>query len=219
MVLPGHIAGGYLATYALLSLAPASFSPAEIYVLYAIGMIASDSPDIDLVWFYLENKRKAKSTAAISDPVSGPTSDSATDSNHRNHITHTAVFWLGLSLIVWLVGYSISSIFTEFVAAAILAGSWTHLLLDSIEFGIRWLWPLSNKRFAIRKEIPSSCSQVIEDGKSSKDCDDNKYGRNSKIGGLAYYWQFIIRSYVKSPVFYIEILMVIIAVAVFVRDL
>jgi len=142
MILPGHLAGGYLATHALLFLAPATFSPTEVYALYAIGIIASDSPDIDLLWFYFENKKYEKNQKLNHGEVENGKASKHPKANHREHITHTPIFWLIVSAIIAFIGYIFNSSFTEFGALVILAGSWSHLIFDSIVFGVCWFWPL-----------------------------------------------------------------------------
>jgi hypothetical protein len=173
MVLPGHLAGGYLVSRAVLALAPAAtaFSPAQTAALLVIGTLFGDSPDIDLIFYYF-NQRSAH-----------PDND---EIGHRHNITHTPIFWLGVSLAVVAAGWIAGSLFTEFAGWMILAGSWTHLLLDSIEVGIRWLWPFSEKIFLLRKtaepEVPGT------------------------KGTVAYYWKLITsKSYLRSLTVYAEI--------------
>jgi hypothetical protein len=54
MVLPGHLAGGYIATTIVLSLLPASiqFSTGQLTTLYIVGILSGEIPDIDLLLFY-----------------------------------------------------------------------------------------------------------------------------------------------------------------------
>ncbi len=131
MVLPGHLAGGYLATRALLAISHPGFSVAETDTLLIIGTLAGELPDIDLVRWYFDAK-----------------------GDHRDYFTHAPFFWLLISLAIAAAGYFFGSLFTEWVGWLVLAGSWSHLMLDSIEYGVMWLWPISSKSFVLKKEVP-----------------------------------------------------------------
>src|SRR5437868_1384261 len=124
MVLPGHLAGGYLAARALLSLSHAAFTPGQMLALYIIGTLAGDGPDIDLIWYSFKH-RVLRSTE---------------NDSHRDYLTHAPIVWLAISLLIVLAGSLVSSSFVEFIGWIILCGSWTHLIFDSIEYGVMWLW-------------------------------------------------------------------------------
>ncbi|MDE1975091.1 MAG: metal-dependent hydrolase [Patescibacteria group bacterium] len=179
MVLPGHLAGGYIVTRALLAWTHAAFSSAQNTALLVIGTIAGELPDIDLAWFYLTNV------------VNG----GSDKDNHRDHVTHAPLFWLTLSLTIVVIGYIIKDIFVQYIGWSVLVGTWSHFILDSIEYGIRWLWPFSNRRFCLRE---------ISD-----------VGITATRGSLSYYWQFVTGHYPRRITFYAEILVVCIALAVF----
>lgn len=175
MVLPGHLAGGYLATRALLSLSHAAFTPTQITALLIIGTLAGDGPDIDLLWFSFKHR-----ILRIEE-----------EDDHREYITHAPIFWLVLSLIIVGIGYLAGSQFTEFIGWAILGGSWSHLIFDSIEYGVIWLWPFSKKRYCLRN--------VTE----PEDLGEQ--------GSIRRYWNYIVRVYPTRITFYAEILIFLIA--------
>ena len=66
-------------------------------------------------------------------------------------------------------------------------GSWSHLLFDSIETGVMWLWPLSTKQFALSKG-----GENIDTVSSPK-------------------WTDLFRGYFKLVTCYIEIFVTVIA--------
>lgn len=179
MVLPGHLAGGYLAARAVLDLAPAaaSLSPTQTAILIVIGTIFGDSPDIDLLFYYFNQKS------------SRPDMD---ENGHRHYVTHTPAFWLALSLAIAAAGYIAGSIFVQFIGWMVLAGSWTHLLLDSIEFGVRWLWPLTSRRFSLMKGSPDP------------EIDAPK-------GSLSYYRIYLLKTSFRNVTFYAELLVTALA--------
>jgi hypothetical protein len=181
MVLPGHIAGGYLFTRAFLALTHATFSASQTTALLIIGTLAGELPDIDLLRFYLANR-----------------SGFSIDHNHRLYATHAPLFWLIVSLIVVALGYIVSSPFVIYLGWIILSGSWGHLILDSIEDGVMWLWPFSRQRFALRN-VP--------------DFDAAKYAGKYRPGTFAFYWDYIWTVYIGRRVtFYVEIFITLAAI-------
>lgn len=181
MVLPGHLAGGYLATTALLTLshAEAILTPGQTITLTLIGTLAGDAPDIDIALYYLNQKFSARKR-----------------DGHRDFITHTPFFWACICAGIMLIGQTIDSSFIRYIGFVLLAGSWTHLILDSIENGVRWLYPLSNKSFYLRYvEDP-----IIQGTK----------------GTIPYYWKFVTGAYLRRYTFYAEILITCAAIYVLV---
>jgi inner membrane protein len=68
--------------------------------------------------------------------------------DHHDYITHTPIFYLCLSIAVWIgIGKELSILF--------IALTMIHLLLDSwgTDDGIMWIWPLSKQKFSI---LPSN---------------------------------------------------------------
>ncbi len=182
MVLPGHLAGGYLAAQLVLAIGHPAFSGPEVAALSLIGILAGELPDIDLVWLNLQHRRHASGVRKHT-----PTT------NHREYITHVPFFWLIVSFLVVTLGAVADSMFTQYVGWIILAGTWSHFLLDSIEHGVPWLSPFSHKRFCLKDkpEVPL----------------------NNKPGTLASHWEFITKHYTKNITFFAEILIVVVAVA------
>ena len=181
MVLPGHLAGGYLAARAVLFLTHASFPPGQTTALLAIGTLAGELPDIDLVFFYFEHTSDKPEKIA----------------SHRDYITHVPLFWLAVSLVISSFGLLGHSAFIGYLGLMILAGTWSHFLLDSIAHGVRWLYPFTGKRFCLR-ERPHICLPERE-------------------GTLAHHWHYMRSHYVKNISFYAEILIVIAAICVLIR--
>ncbi|MEI6396767.1 MAG: metal-dependent hydrolase [Candidatus Taylorbacteria bacterium] len=180
MVLPGHLAGGYLATLALLSLTHPALSHGQIEALLIVGTLAGDLPDIDLLRLSYEEKRGKLKVES-----------------HRNYFTHTPIFWLISSLIVVGLGYVFGSELTKYIGLIILTSTWCHLIFDSIEDGVMWLWPFSEKRF----DMLNHTYQGIDGGPHT----------------FSYYWHFITREYTKLYTCYVEILVTIAAIWVLMK--
>ena len=177
MVLPGHLAGGYLAARAVLFLAHASFSPGQTAALLVIGTLAGEAPDIDLLFFYFNQRSKASKKVA----------------EHRDYFTHAPSVWLILSLAIVASGFIFGSSFVRSIGWIILAGSFSHFILDSLEHGIRWLWPFSKRSFALLKSEPKGAT-------------------TARAGTFKYYWQLMTGPYLESWTVWLEIIVTLAAV-------
>lgn len=181
MVLPGHLAGGYLATSAILSLIPLTLSPTETTSLLIIGTLAGELPDIDLAIFYLISRKKK--------PQKGDT--------HRKFLTHIPLFWLLIFIPIALIGFIFKSPFIVIMALIIFAGTLTHLIFDSIDYGIQWLKPFSEKRFALYPYVPEDTQSL------------------TISQTFIYYFKYIKNDYFKQKTSLIELIVTLIALIVF----
>lgn len=78
-------------------------------------------PDIDVVYYYFFNAQ----------------------AGHRENITHTFLLYLILSLILLF--------FSSKAALAVFVGSFSHLLVDSLGYGVGWLWPFSKELYGLAR--------------------------------------------------------------------
>jgi hypothetical protein len=176
MVLPGHLAGGYLAARALMALSNPALSRPEINALYIITILAAEAPDLDLIRFFFEHRSlKLQKT-----------------DSHRKYASHAPAAWLFGSFVIVLAGYLLGIPFVSYAGLAVLCGSWSHFILDSVEYGIMWLWPFSKKMFALRYPVQEEIDE--------------------QIGTISYYWQFIKKYYCKYITFYLELIVIAVAV-------
>ncbi len=132
MLLPGHIAGGYLATVALLKLTHPALDQSHINQLLLLGTVIGAIPDWDHLVSFIQ-------TRAIRLPQDEQHS-------HRNLFTHTPLFWFIISAAVYLL--STGTAFGPYLALTILVGSWSHFFLDTFIHGIQWFWPLTRRKYA-----------------------------------------------------------------------
>ena len=193
MVLPGHLAGGYLAATALLAVFHPDLSTSQINSLLIIGTLAGELPDIDLIFFNLKHRQDRSSKQNSNEFVSVENTEDS--ESHRNYITHVPFFWLVISALIILAGSIFDSIITEYFGWMILLGTISHFILDSIEYGIRWLAPISKKRYALKYNVPM---EKVTD----------------RPGSILQYFHFIIRTYWKTKTIWCEILISIIALVV-----
>ncbi len=174
MILPGHLAAGYITTYSLLALVHPDLTLVQKDILLVWGTLCGDLPDIDIFYSMV---RKFSTKPMVLD-------------GHRKYITHAPIVWLILGLALYFV---FTNPLYKYMGLLVWLGAWTHLLCDSVDHGVRWLWPFSEKRFSL---IPPP---------------EHEEPRSS-----SYRWADLFRGYFTIATFYLEIFMVVLAVALFV---
>lgn len=176
MLPPGHIAGAYLTTtLALLLIQPAVTSHQQ-WMLLLIGIFFGIAPDFDFFYGFIKYRRWTASEDVF---------------DHRQFLSHAPLIWLFTGLLVSLIA---ANPFWKFFGLLIWIGSWTHFALDSVEQGVKWFWPFSQKTYALRSQ------KII-----------NRY--ITKERRFFPFWIGMVKHYAQtSVVFYCEIAVIIIAV-------
>ncbi len=128
----GHLAAGYLAAEAFLHVLRPLVSAEQRDRLVGIGVAASFAPDLDM--FFLFWKERAFR-------------HSGRKGNHRASVLHAPLLWLVFSL---SIAAAAPDAFWRYAAAMVWIGSWSHFLLDSGVSGVRWLFPFSERYFALK---------------------------------------------------------------------
>lgn len=178
MLPPGHIAGGYLTAYTFLQLTHSNLAPEQTQTLLALGAIFGFAPDLD--WF--RAFVKVESFTIQGNKVS-----------HRKFFSHAPLVWLAIGLCIFFLAHDE---FTKYIGLIIWLGSWSHFVLDSIEYGVMWLWPFSNRLLGLKK----------------LGADDNIQGPHF----WRYWWNFLVH-YSTETSFYLEIIVILIFIASFFR--
>lgn len=95
-------------------------------------------PDLDLIWFYLIDDRAF---------------------HHHRYWVHAPGFWL---IVAALALPLIRRFAPRFVlpAALFLAGVLLHIVLDTLAGSIMWLWPFSDRLYAL-VEVPATRSHWV----------------------------------------------------------
>ncbi len=132
MLPPGHIAAGYLTTYALLKLTHPLLSFEQSQLLLSLGAFFAFAPDLDTFMAFA----KAKSFVLIGSKYS-----------HRKFFSHAPLVWLMFGVTIILLT---KSTFGTYLGLTVWLGSWSHFVLDSLQHGIMWLWPFNRKLFALK---------------------------------------------------------------------
>lgn len=132
MLPPGHIAGGYIVALGYVAILQPDIPAKEIDTLLTTAAFFAFAPDLDMfITFFRQRSARLGQK----------------ENNHRYLVTHTPFFWL-------LVSASFA-VFTPkpfgwHIASVVFLGALSHLILDSIQFGIMWLYPVSRRVYALR---------------------------------------------------------------------
>ena len=176
MLPPGHIAAGFITAKALLHFTHPELAAIQQTQLLWWGMFFGFAPDLDTfvsfakerAWFVINR-----------------------GNNHRKFFSHAPFLWLCAGLLVYFLSVDV---YWKTVGLLIWLGSWSHFLLDSIEYGIMWLWPFSDRIYAF-------CNRER----------DFKLTENNFFG---YWWHFV-KSYCQTLTFYCELIILILALIVY----
>lgn len=175
MLPPGHIAAGFLTAEALLKITHPDLPTAQTSQLLWWGMFFGFAPDLDSFIsfakeraFFVTNKKNS----------------------HRKMLTHAPLLWLAAGLAVVLFA---PSLYWKFAGLLLWLGSWSHFFLDTIQYGIMWLWPFNSRLYAFTDTER-----------------DYQINRRDFFG----YWLTFLKSYAKQISFYLEILIIVIALII-----
>lgn len=111
---------------------------------------------------------------------------------HRRLISHAPLIYLAVAAIAFLLGSDL----VKALSIMFLAGTWSHFILDTSGYGIAWLYPFSSKLFTLKP--------INEETRSNG-------------SGFTDYWMKFLNFYSRRPEFYLEILIILLAVYVFFR--
>jgi hypothetical protein len=177
MLPSGHVAAGFLTGVVLLKFSHTIFLPSEVNSLLWLSVFFGFAPDIDVFFVFF----KTSSLLVCGDEKV----------NHRKYFTHAPILWLIAGLAVYFLA---DSEFYKHVGLIIWLASWSHFILDSIEHGVMWLWPLSNKVFALKS---TGQRHVI-----------------SEKNFFKHTWEFL-KFYTTRLSFYLEVLIILIALIIY----
>ena len=177
MLPTAHFAAGYLTEKLSLELLGSVYAHSQQTKFLYLGIAASLFPDVDILFFFLQTHGFAVGTQK--------------GINHRSYITHVPAFHLMIAAIAWTGSRIAGSTTGELIAIVYLIGTWTHFVTDSFFYGIRWLWPFSNRFYAV-----SSAGRDFEIRSSS---------------ALDFWKKFLVK-YSHNYVFYLELILIAAAV-------
>lgn len=181
MLPPGHIAAGFLTAKVLLHFTHPPLPEVQQVQLLWWGAFFGFAPDLDMFLFFIKNK-----TLLVANR-------DAAESSHRKFLTHAPLYWLFAGLLIFFFS---PSVYWKYVGLLLWLGSWSHFLLDSIEFGIPWLRPFTNKFFALK---------------------DREYKVVIKEQGFFRHSFAFLKMYCQRISFYLEVAIIVSAIIIYFR--
>ena len=133
MLPSAHFSAGYLLAKAVIHYSHAAFNVQETHQLLFWGAFFGFAPDLDTFYAFLKIRKWIIPRAKI---------------DHRKFISHAPLPWLVAGLLIYFVG---NDPYIKYFGLMLWLGSWSHFVLDSTKHGIRWLWPFSNRLYALRE--------------------------------------------------------------------
>lgn len=118
----GHLPGGFLLSHALARPMAPRQQREETALLLKLGLLASVLPDFDLIYFYLVDKQQHL---------------------HHGYWTHIPAFWLVVFGVSWPLFRWFGGVLWGRVVLMMFLNLQLHLVLDSLNGGVRWLYPYS----------------------------------------------------------------------------
>lgn len=178
MLPPGHVAAGFLVAKGLLNITKPPLDPYQINNLMWWGVFFGFAPDLDtFIAFALEKSFTVNKQ----------------QNNHRKFFSHAPIIWLIIGLMIFFLAHST---YIKCIGLLVWLGSWSHFLLDSIDYGIMWLWPFNKKVYALRnREIVFPLPRE----------------------SFFLYWITFIKYYVKSKTFYTELAILVVSVLILIK--
>lgn len=127
-----HAPAGFLAAYFTRKIwVTPRYGPGltqkQTYLLYFLGAFFGIFPDIDGLYFYLVN-------ATLS---------------HREYFTHSFIFYFLVWLILYFIARLLKNNFLKAFSFVFFFAVLSHLLLDSLSYGVMWLYPFSYLPFGL----------------------------------------------------------------------
>lgn len=123
-MLIAHAPAGYIISRLLAPRFEALGARYRVFVAW--GMLGAVAPDLDLLWYlFVDHKRH----------------------DHHSYLTHWPLTWLLAMFLSWL--WLRRRPATGALALSFSLGGFSHLVLDSVVGGIRWLAPFSDQAYVM----------------------------------------------------------------------
>ena len=136
MLPTGHLAAGYLVTkFSLNALLPL-FPQADQPKFLIAGAVAAVIADVDVFVSIAKIGKFVSSTKEV---------------DHRKNVFHAPAFHFALAALGFIVGWLGRWSDLQLYAILYFIGFASHFILDSLSYGIMWLWPLKNRLFALHE--------------------------------------------------------------------
>jgi membrane-bound metal-dependent hydrolase YbcI (DUF457 family) len=137
MILPGHLAAGYLTATAIVKIMKPEIDPAHLNYLIVLGTFFGMIPDLDAFWVFYKNKRFVFKDEAI---------------DHRSFLSHVPLLWMIVCVVLIAVFSITDDEYMKYASVILTISVLSHFILDSIQVGIMWFWPFSKRKYALKDE-------------------------------------------------------------------
>ncbi|OGE87578.1 MAG: hypothetical protein A3J07_02565 [Candidatus Doudnabacteria bacterium RIFCSPLOWO2_02_FULL_49_13] len=172
-----HAATGYLFAFVLLKILHPALSLDQVNSLLLWSLFWAVAVDWDMIISFIMLR-----SVRIRNNVS-----------HRRFLTHTPIFGLVIGLSIYFLS---DSLYAQYFALVFLASFTSHMVVDSIEIGIMWLWPFSKKQYFLFEA----------------NTDSNPYIHESL---LIFYIKMFRNVYMRMKTFYVGLVAVFAALVIF----
>ena len=172
-----HAAAGYLFAFVLLKILHPALMPDQINSLLFWSIFWAVAVDWDMIIFAI-----MLGSLKMQNRVS-----------HRRFLTHTPIFGLIIGLSIFFLS---DSLYGQYFALVFLAAFASHMVVDSIEIGIMWLWSFSTKQYFLFKSNTDS-------------------GPYMKENLFMFYVKMFRNVYMRMKTFYVGLITVLIALIVY----
>lgn len=172
-----HAAAGYVFAFALLKILDPALPVDQINSLLLWSLFWAVAVDWDMV-ISASMLRSLRMRNAVS---------------HRRFLTHTPIFGLAIGLTMYFLA---DSLYGQYFALVFLAAYASHMVVDSIEIGIMWLYPFSKKQYYLFES----------------NTDSDPYLKENLF---MFYVKMFRNVYMRMKTFYVGIVTVIVALILF----
>lgn len=121
----GHMPAGFLVSYILLR---RHRSQSAYMILLLAGLFASIAPDLDLFYHHIVDDRQH---------------------GHHGYWTHIPIFWLSIYLVLFFPVRHCWKQQGPLSLHVMFFAVMSHMLLDSVTSGIKWLYPFDNHYYGL----------------------------------------------------------------------
>ncbi|HAU07970.1 MAG: hypothetical protein UW46_C0001G0127 [Candidatus Yanofskybacteria bacterium GW2011_GWF1_44_227] len=132
MIMPGHLAAGYLMTVGIIKFFKPELDASQLNWLLIWGTFFGMIPDLDAFYVFFKNREMTFKREEV---------------DHRMFISHAPLLWLVLCGLVIFIS---QDLFIRYLGIVLLAGVFSHFILDSLQYGVMWLWPFKKDHYSIK---------------------------------------------------------------------
>jgi hypothetical protein len=163
MIWPSHFMLGYLLSYYIL-VKWIGLSQHDAIYWAILGGLISILPDLDFIPFFVKHNSLLLQS----------------NDSHKYYFFHAPLFWVIVSIPFLIFPQ------TRIFGVVFLVATLSHMIGDSIEYGVQWAWPFSHEKYPLHPVPPE---HIVS---------------KSFFG---FYWEFFWTVYIYSWTFWVEVVL------------